>query len=118
MLNVQRKNLGTVSLLNLEGRVVVGETDVLRDVIQTLPATSSVIVDLSGVTLVDAHGLGVMLQLREQAQARGMRFQLMNISQRLRELLRITRLDFVFQINSGIGFLPAHATALRTPIAA
>ena len=118
MLNVQRKNLGTVSLLNLEGRVVVGETDVLRDVIQTLPATSSVIVDLSGVTLVDAHGLGVMLQLREQAQARGMRFQLTNISQRLRELLRITRLDFVFQINSGVGFFSAPATALRTPIAA
>ena len=118
MLNVQRKNLGTVSLLNLEGRVVVGETDALRDAIQTLPATSSVLVDLSGVTLVDAHGLGVMLQLREQAQARGMRFQLMNISQRVRELLRITRLDFVFQINPGVGYFPAHATALRTAIAA
>lgn len=118
MLNVQRKNLGAVSLLNLEGRVVVGETSVLRDVIQTLPATSSVIVDLSDVTLVDAHGLGVLLQLREQAQAKGLRFELVNISRRVREVLRLTRLDFVFQINSGTGFFPAHATAQQTPLAA
>lgn len=118
MLNVQRKNLGAVSLLNLEGQVIVGETGVLRDVIQTLPATSSVIVDLSDVTLVDAHGLGVLLQLREQAQTKGLRFELVNISRRVREVLRLTRLDFVFQINSGTGFFPAHATAQQTLIAA
>lgn len=118
MLNVQRKNLGTVSLLNLEGRIVVGETGVLQDVIQTLPATNSVMVDLSDVTLVDAHGLGVLLQLREQAQAKGLRFELVNISRRVREVLRLTRLDFVFQINSGAGFFPAHVAARQTPIAA
>lgn len=118
MLNVQRKNLGTVSLLNLEGQLVVGETEVLHDVIQTLPPASSVIVDLSQVTHVDAHGLGMMLQLREQAQARGMRFELTNIRQPLRELLRITRLDSVFQSACGAGFFPAHATAQRTQLAA
>ena len=118
MLNVQRKDLGTVSLLNLEGQLIVGETGVLHDVIKTMPGTSSVIVDLSQVTLVDAHGLGVLLQMREQAQAKGMRFELANIGRRVRELLRLTRLDFVFQINSGPGYFPAHATAPRTAIAA
>ena len=60
MLNVERKNLGTVSLLNLDGNVVIGETDTLRDVVETLPSNSSVVLDLSHVSLVDAHGLGFL----------------------------------------------------------
>jgi anti-anti-sigma factor len=111
MLNVQSKNIGNVSLLNLDGNVVVGETDNLRDIVQTLPSADSVVLDLSGVSLVDAHGLGMLLQLREQAQARDMRFELMNVSNQLRELFRITRLDTVFQIRPAYGFflLPAPA---------
>ncbi|HEY2962686.1 MAG TPA: STAS domain-containing protein [Pyrinomonadaceae bacterium] len=118
MLNVEHKNLGTVSLLNLEGHVVVGETDVLRETMQTLPASSSVILDLSNVTMMDAHGLGVMLQLREQAQANGMSFELMNVGDSLRELFRITRLDSVFQFRRGVEFLPLTAPPRRTRVAA
>src|SRR5215510_12700118 len=106
MLNVEHKNLGTVSLLNLEGQMVVGQTDVLRETMQALPASSSVILDLSHVTLVDAHGLGVMLQLREQAQANGMDFELANVSAPLSEILRVTRLDSVFHLTPRIECLP------------
>lgn len=116
MLNVEHKNLGTVSLLNLKGQMVVGETDGLRETMQTLPASSAVILDLSHVTFVDAHGLGLMLQLREQAEATGASFELMNASESLRELFRITRLDSVFQFHNGVEFMPL--TAPRTRIAA
>ena len=116
MLNVEHKNLGTVSLLNLEGQVVIGNTDVLRETMHTLPASSSVILDLSHVTLVDAHGLGVMLQLREEAQATGASFELMNVSESLRELLHITHLDSVFQFHNGVEFVSL--TAERTRVAA
>jgi anti-anti-sigma factor len=118
MLNVQRKNLGTVSLLNLDGNVVIGETETLRDVFQTLPPSSSVILDLSHVTLLDAHGLGVLLHLREQAQARDMQLELANIGAHLREIFRITRLDSVFQISTGVEYLPVRATLRRIPVAA
>lgn len=118
MLNVQSKNIGNVSLLNLDGNVVVGETDTLRDAVQALPSTDSVILDLSHVSLVDAHGLGMLLQLREQAQARDMRFELMNVSDQLRELFRITRLDTVFQIRTGFGFFLLPAPARRRRVAA
>jgi anti-anti-sigma factor len=118
MLNVQRKNLGTVSLLNLDGKLVIGETDTLRDVVQTLPSTSSVTLDLSHVTLVDAHGLGVLLHLREQAQARDMRFELLNVGRHLREVFRMTHLDSVFPMRPAVEFLRPAAGATRTPIAA
>jgi anti-anti-sigma factor len=118
MLNVEQKNLGMVSLLNLAGQVVIGETDALREVIQTLPASRSVILDLSQVTLVDAHGLGVMLQMRADAQARDMDFELMHVSDSLRELLRITRLDSVFHIKRDREFMPFASHPRRTLVAA
>src|SRR5688572_28799280 len=118
MVNVERKNLGSVSLLNLDGPIVIGETETLCDVVQTLPPASSVVLDLSHVTMVDAHGLGVLLQLREQAKARDMRFELMNPSHPLREVLRITRLDSVFQINTEVEFLPLAMSAKRPALAA
>lgn len=118
MLNIERRNQGNVSLLNLEGNVLIGETEPLREIMQTLPATTAVVLDLSRVTLVDAHGLGVLLQLREQAQARGMRLELMNVGHHLRELFRMTHLDVVFQIRSGVEFFPMSKTTSRTRVAA
>jgi anti-anti-sigma factor len=118
MLNVQRRNLGTVSLLNLDGKLVIGETEYLRDVVQTLPSTTSVTLDLSNVTLVDAHGLGVLLHLREEAEARDMRFELMNVGYHLREVFRMTHLDSVFHMRAGVEFLRPAATAERTSVAA
>ena len=118
MLNVERKNIGNVSLLNLDGNVVVGETDTLREAVQTLPSADSVVLDLSHVSLVDAHGLGMLLQLRAEAQAKDMRFELMNVSSQLRELFRITRLDTVFQIRTGYEFFLLPAPAGRSRVAA
>jgi len=118
MLNVQRKNIGNVSLLNLDGNVLIGETDSLRDIMQALPLTTSVILDLSQVALVDAHGLGVLLQLREQALARGIQLELMNVTDHLRDLFRMTHLDSVFQIRAGAELFPLLATAHQTRVAA
>jgi len=118
MLNVQRRNLGNVSLLNLDGNVLIGETEPLREIMQTLPSTPAVILDLSRVALVDAHGLGVLLQLREQAQAKGIQLQLMNVGNQLRELFRMTRLDSVFQIRTGVEFFPLAEMGRRSRVAA
>jgi anti-sigma B factor antagonist len=118
MLHVETKNLGTVSLLNLKGQVVIGETEVLRNTVQNLPPAGSLILDLSHVTMMDAHGLGVMLQLREQAQARGMYFEFINVGESVRQVLQITRLDTVFRIKPRVESLPFFACQQRAPVAA
>ncbi len=61
MLKVHVRNLGTVAVLQLQGRIVVGETDILRDAMHSLPEVSAVKLDLARVTAADAHGLGVLL---------------------------------------------------------
>lgn len=118
MLKVHAKRLDAVEVLSLEGQIVTGDTEVLRNVAQLADATSELILDLSNVTTVDAHGLGVLLQLREQTLAKGIHLELRNMSQPMYRIFEITRLNTVFDIDSAIGFLPGFAYAQRMPVAA
>jgi anti-anti-sigma factor len=118
MLKVQAKNLGTVAVLCLQGQIVNGETEILRNAVQSLSEISAVKLDLARVTTVDAGGLGVLLALREQAESRGIRFELMNVTKQISRVLEITRLDSVFQIASGVEFFPAVSRSRRASLAA
>lgn len=118
MLKVHAKNLGTVAVLCLQGQIVNGETEILRHAMHSLSEVSAVIFDLARVTTVDAGGLGVMLELREQAESKGIRFELMNVTRLVSRVLEITRLDSVFQITSGVEFFPAGSRSRREPVTA
>ena len=98
MLKVHTKKLDAVEILCLEGQVVTGDTAILRSAVKLAPDTSDVILDLSNVTIVDAHGLGVLLQLREQTLSKGMHFELINVSGPLYEVFEITKLNKLFTI--------------------
>jgi anti-anti-sigma factor len=118
MLKIHAKNLDNVAVLSLEGRVVNGETEALRNAMRYLSPTGGVILDLAQVATVDAHGLGVMLELREQAVARGLRFKVINVNAPLNRIFEITRLDSVFEINSRVEYFPTVVPDLRRPVAA
>ena len=118
-MKVHAKKLDTIEVLCLEGRIVSGETEILRNIVQMASGdTSEVIVDLANVSTVDAHGLGVLLQLREQTTARGIHFELRNVSKPLYRLFEITRLNTVFEINSDVPFLPEFVYPMRALVAA
>ena len=102
MLNVQAKKLGTVAVLGLQGQIVNGQTEILRNTVQNLSDVSAIKLDLARVTAVDAGGLGVMLVLREQLESKGIRLELMNVNKHVGMVLRLTRLDSVFRITSAI----------------
>jgi anti-anti-sigma factor len=106
MLKVESRKLETVAVLNLHGQIVNGETDILRHAVQSLSETSAVILDLARVTAVDAGGLGVLLELRQQAEAKGIRFELTNVTRWVSRVLEITRLNTVFRITSKVEFFP------------
>jgi len=114
MLKVHAKKSSSVEVLCLEGQIVNGDTDTLLSAVQFLAGNSDVILDLSNVTLVDAHGLGVLLQLREQTLANGMHFELINVNESLSRVFELTRLSTVFRIHSAIPFvqMPKYATQL------
>src|SRR5437660_2949791 len=111
MLKVQARNLGNVAFLCMQGQIVNGETEALRKAVQLQSAAqtdvSTVVLDLALVSNIDAGGLGVMLELREQVQSKGIGFKLMNVSKLVGSVLEITRLDTVFEVTSGVEFLPS-----------
>ncbi|HMG74106.1 MAG TPA: STAS domain-containing protein [Pyrinomonadaceae bacterium] len=117
MLKVHAKNLGTVAILCLQGRIVHGEAEILRNALQSVSEASAIIIDLARVTTVDARGLGVMLELREQAESKGIRFELMNVTKLVSRVLEVTRLDSVFQITAGVEFFPAVSHSRRSSMA-
>ena len=106
MLKVYARKLNTVEVLSLEGQIVNGDTDALCRAVQSASDATPIVLDLSNVKVVDAHGLGVLLQLREQALANGIQFKLMNMNEPLSRVFEITRLNTVFEINSGVEFIP------------
>jgi len=117
MLKVQNRK-DSFEILCLEGRIAIGDTETLRTAVQLASEAGDIILDLSNVTLVDAHGLGVLLQLREQALAIGIQFELINVNESLSKVFEITRLNTVFEINSGVQFVPQPTYAARLPVAA
>ena len=116
MLKVRAKNLGTVAILCLQGRIVNGETTALRQAVDSQSDVSAVVLDLAGVNTIDAGGLGVMLELRQQTQAKGIHFKLMNVTKLVSRVLEITRLNSVFEITSGAEVLSA--VSLDRPVSA
>ena len=118
MLKVHAKKLDAVKVLSLEGQIINGDTELLRRAVQSTVGTSDIILDFSNVTIVDAHGLGVLLQLREQSLANGIRFKVINVSKPLSRIFEITRLNTVFEISSGVEILPHRAPLHRVPVAA
>ena len=118
MLKVNTKNLGAVKVFSLEGQIITGDTELLRNAVQEVSGASDIILDLSNVTIVDAHGLGVLLQLREQTLARGLRFELMNVGRSLNRILEMTRLNTVFNIKQNVEIFPAIFRAQQIPVAA
>ena len=128
MLKVHTRNFGNVAVLSLQGQVVNGQTEILRNAVQSLseamPEAGVVKLDLGRVTAVDAGGLGVLLELREQFHENGIRFELTNLTRQIRRVFEITRLDSVFHITSAVEFFPAVSpnrqtrfTVHRTPLA-
>jgi anti-sigma B factor antagonist/stage II sporulation protein AA (anti-sigma F factor antagonist) len=98
MLKVYTRNLGNVAVLCLQGRIVNGETAVLREAVAAQANVIAVVLDLARVTAVDASGLGALLDLRKHTESRNVRFKLMNTPKLVARVLEITRLDSVFEI--------------------
>src|ERR1700682_4488751 len=91
----------------LGGRMVRGETAALRTALDSQTDVRAVVLDLTRVSTIDAGGLGVMLELREQTQSKGIDFKLMNVTKLVSQVLEITRLNSVFEVTSRSEMLSA-----------
>ena len=63
-------------------------------------AAKVVVLNLGQVHGIDAAGLGVLLELREWTQLNGIELRLLNVTERVHEVLEITCLNPVFAISA------------------
>jgi anti-anti-sigma factor len=93
VLTITIQDLGAVVILQCRGRIVRGEeTSILCPAVRH--AGRDVILDLKRVDAIDAAGIGALLSL----QAAGVYLRLRDPSEAVREVLRLTRLETVFEI--------------------
>lgn len=100
MLKVHARKFGSLAVLCLRGRVVRGELAALRLAVDSQSGATAIVLDLTGVSMIDAGGLAAMLELREQSRVKGIEFKLMNVSKFVGWVLEVTRLNSVFEVMS------------------
>lgn len=102
-LNIAMREVDGVCVVSLDGRIGLGpEANSLRDNVKTLLANGKkkVVLNMSGVSLVDSAGLGTLVGLHHSVVSSGASLRLCNLSAMLGELLKITRLFTVFDISA------------------
>ena len=93
MLTVNVESISEVAVVRCSGRIVRGhETALLCSAMQQ--ESRNVVLDLTEVDAIDAAGVGALLSL----QAAGVYLKLLNPSRQVREILKVTRLNSIFEI--------------------
>jgi anti-anti-sigma factor len=98
MFKVYKKKAGDVTVLFLQGRLVTNETFILRDAALSELNSSAIVLDFARVSRIDARGLGVLLEIREHAESKGLQLKLVNVPRLVRRIFEISHLDSVFEV--------------------
>lgn len=92
---------GDVVVISCEGRITLGlATNTLRNQMREALERGSkkLLVDFSGATQLDSTGIGELVGALSLANEKGAALKLVRLPPKIRELLRITRLDTVFDV--------------------
>lgn len=94
---------GNVAYINIYGRIVLGETQMLRNALEAAIGSGyrHIIVDLAYVDKVDCTGLGDLVSYYVIAKSTGATIILCNVTKRIHDLLVISKLISIFPIIDG-----------------
>jgi anti-sigma B factor antagonist len=102
-MDISLRSSGGVSVVDLAGRLVVGaderEIAALRNAISALLKAGhrDIVVNLSGLTHIDARGLGELARAMKTVHLAGGRLTLAAASPRIARILAVTKLDAAFE---------------------
>jgi anti-sigma B factor antagonist len=100
-LDIHKRDREGITILDLKGRLVVGEPSVrLRETMtgETNQGVRRIILNLEGVEYIDSTGLGSMVICFTTLQKAGGAMKLMKLNRRNIELLVLTKLSTVFEV--------------------
>ena len=100
-LNITERQAGDVTILDLDGKVTIGEGSVaLRNAIRRLlgEGKSKILLNLGGVGYIDSSGIGELVSSFTAVNKEGGTLKLLNLTQKIQDLLAITKLLTVFDV--------------------
>ena len=98
-LDLKERQAGDVTILDLSGEVRIGDSSVaLRDSIRNLAdqGKKKVLLNLGGVKYIDSSGIGELIANYTTISRQGGQLKLLNLTDRVQNLLVITKLLTVF----------------------
>ncbi len=92
-----------VRVVELSGEVDLESSPAARQVLlDAVAAGGPLLVDLSGVDYIDSSGIASLVEAFQAARSRGTRFGLVAVSPAAMRVLRLARLDRVFEIHEDL----------------
>ena len=91
-----------ITIVDLSGRITLGEGSVvLRDTIRDVVAAGNkkILLNLGDVTYIDSSGIGELVSSFTSVRNQGGELKLLNLTKKVLDLLQITKLYTVFDIN-------------------
>lgn len=98
---IKQRQVGEVTILDLRGDITIGAGGkALRRAINELVAEGkdAILLNLAHVVYVDSCGLGNMISGYHKVTGRGGRIKLLNLTERVRDLMTITKLVTIFDV--------------------
>ena len=100
-LTINSREVAHVSILDVQGRIVLGdEIGQLRDAVRALVADGKkkIILNLAEVYYIDSSGVGELVGAFTTVRNAGGELKLLNLSQKVHDVLHVTKLYTVFDI--------------------
>ena len=97
----QTKMTGDVCVLSPEGKIVIGdEVAALREKIKEVldGGQKNILVNLANVSYIDSTGVGALVGSFTTIRNQGGQMKLSNLSQRVKDILLVTKLLTVFDV--------------------
>jgi anti-sigma B factor antagonist len=97
---INSRQVGSVTIVDINGRIVLGECALLRDLLSKLLAAGhkKILVNLAGTSRVDTPGLAYLISALVSARKQRAELKLLSPAKNVRDVIRLTKLDTIFEI--------------------
>jgi anti-sigma B factor antagonist len=97
----QTKGRGGVTVMQVDGQLIVGNRHELKDLIQSAldGGERKLLVDFSRTGYIDSSGLGALVSISKRIREAGGELRLAGLNDDLRSLFELTKLDTLFTIS-------------------
>ena len=100
-LNINERQAGDVTVLDMDGRITIGEGSVaLRTAVRRLleEGKKKILLNMGGIGYIDSSGIGELVSSFTAINKESGQLKMLNLTQKLQDLLAITKLLTVFDV--------------------